>query len=145
MIGVIMGTRGTLLAFKNFETGPVLESFDLDKSWHGLHFLLSGAAAPIAGTAGFLRNGQKLDDPDDAEVYFHSAAEVAEFNTLLTQTTARLLRDRYDAARMRALDIYPQLNWDQSDFDYLVAYYNGLRPFVQRHADFGHELMVMIC
>ena len=118
---------------------------DMDKTWHGLHFLLSGSADPVHGAAGFLLNGEEVEEVGDADVYIHTAAEVAEFSKLLTATTARDLLDRYDSRQMKALELYPKLDWDQGDFDYLLEYYNRLRPFVQCHADLGNELMVIIC
>lgn len=142
-----MGIRASLLAFKPGQagTGPCIDSLDMDKSWHGLHYLLSDSAEPIDGAAGFLLNGEEVPDIGDGEVFTHTAAEVAEFSKLLSATTAIDLLGRYDSERMRGLELYPQLAWDQQDFDYLLEYYNALRPFIQRHAEFGHELMVMIC
>ena len=142
-----MGIRATLLAFKpgQSETGPIIESLELDKSWHGIHFLLCGSAEPIHGPAGFLLNGEAVEDDGDAEVYLHAAEEVAAFDLLLTATTARELLDRYDPERMKALELYPALDWNQGDFDYLLDYVDRLRAFVRRHAELGHELTVLIC
>ena len=142
-----MGVRASILASKpgQSRTGPTIESFDLDKTWHGLHFLLSGSAESVPGPGGFLLNGEQVENTGEAEVYLQGPSQVAAFNQLLTQVPPRTLLERYDPARMKALDIYPDTEWDQQDFDYLLEYYNRLRPFVHRHADAGHELLVLIC
>ena len=112
---------------------------------HGVHFLLSGSTEPIHGPAGFLLNGEAVEDDGDAEVYLHAAEEVAAFDLLLTATTARELIDRYDPKRMKALELYPALDWNHGDFDNLLDYVDRLRAFVRRHAELGHELTVLIC
>lgn len=142
-----MGISATVLASKPGQsgTGPTIEFIDLDKTWHGLHFLLSGSAAATPGAEGFMLNGEPVGDASDAEVYLHSAERVVAFSQVLARTAPKDLLGRYDAARMKASDIYPDLAWDQQDFDYLLEYYKVLRDFVQRHASAGHELVVLIC
>ncbi len=142
-----MGIRGTILASAagQSKTGPTIESIDLDKAWHGLHFLLSGSADATPGAEGFILNGEPVGDASDAEIYAHTAESVAAFNKVLERTEPKDLLDRYDADRMRVSNVYPDLAWDQQDFDYLLEYFKVLRSFVQRHASAGHELVVVIC
>ena len=46
---------------------------------------------------------------------------------------------------MKALELYPALDWNHGDFDNLLDYVDRLRAFVRRHAELGHELTVLIC
>lgn len=142
-----MGIRASILATKpgTHLTGPTIESLDLDKTWHGLYYLLSGSAEPGDGIASFLLSGQEVEDVGDAEVYLHSPEEVLQFSQLLQATPASVLQERYAPAQMKALEVYPDLTWDQDDLKYLLEYYDELCPFVQRHAEAGNELLVVIC
>jgi hypothetical protein len=141
-----MGVCAQILATKpgQSKTGPTIESLDIDKAWHALHFLLSATGEPVPGPEGFLQNGERIQDTGEAEVYLHTLSEVAALDQLLDHVTPRVLLERYDPARMKALRIYPESDWDQRDFDHLLWHYNGLRSFVKRHAEAGHELLVLI-
>jgi hypothetical protein len=110
---------------------------DLDKSWHGVHFLLTGTAwgtdDPLGGAVlGGREVGEddgygppRLLDPDGVRT-------VAD---ALEAATDAELRGRFDAGQMQRLDIYPQI-WDESDIldEYLMPNVAALREFYARAA-----------
>lgn len=142
-----MGTRATIHALQPAAplTGPILDTLELDKAWHGVHFLLSGSRDGGSGIEGFLLSGDQIEEAGDAEVFYHSPQNVAAFAELLHQTPPSLLRERFNGDRMDALNIYPESRWSQAALDYLIEYYERLREFVSKHALEANALIVVIC
>jgi hypothetical protein len=118
---------------------------DLDKSWHGLHFLLSGTKDGGTEPQHFLLGEQTLPDTGEAEVFHYRAAQVRETDRILQASTPETLRKRFDGRQMRELDIYPAGEWDQAMLDYLLANFDDLRVFVAQQAAAGNELLVVLC
>ena len=76
---------------------------DIDKAWHGLHFLLTGSADEVEGPTGFLLSGgEALDDEGFARAL--RPDYVARLAGLLDSLTIEALRGRYDPRRMTELD-----------------------------------------
>jgi len=108
---------------------------DLDKSWHGLHYLLTGEAASGAPPLGFLLAGGT--DVGDVEVGYGPARvfQADETRTILEALSALSdaeLRSRFDAQDMMAKKIYPDV-WSRSDEDvdgYLMENVSSLRGFL---------------
>lgn len=123
-------------------------SIDLEKAWHGLHFLLTGTADEGAEPACYIvKGGEDLDDEGFGRAL--RPAQVRRFADFLTTLTAADLERRYDATRMTALGIYPAEIWsrhpaDDGSFQWLLDSYEELRAFVQRAADTGDGLVVHI-
>ena len=121
---------------------------DVDKAWHGIHYLLTGTVwergdglgaailggDPIAEDAGY--GPPRLLDPE-------TVSTVAE---ALTEVDVDALRGRYDPAVMMAAGIYPDI-WDEGDepFDgYLAPNFLELRRFYQAAAAGGQAVLVAI-
>lgn len=123
------------------------DTTDLDKAWHGLHYLFTGTAWEGEAPSGLLLNGgEQIGDvdvgmgparalrPDDVRRF-------AEFLAPLDQGT---LRDRFDPGKMVALDIYPARLWGSDDdpFGYLWEHFQVLRDFVAGAARRGDGLVI---
>ncbi|MEV4481497.1 YfbM family protein [Micromonospora coxensis] len=105
---------------------------DLDKSWHGIHYLLTGtdwqigegAGAAILGGVEVGQDGgygpPRLLDPDT----------VRAVATALDALDVEVLRARYDPDAMTAAEIYPDI-WTNGtdDLEYLMSHYTALRRF----------------
>ncbi len=107
---------------------------DLDKAWHGLHFLLTGTAADGEGPlASLLHGGVMIGD----EEYGYdvpramTANEVKAFHEALARMDVKTLRGRYDPRAMHKADIYPQIWTDEGEagFDYLIENLEILKKF----------------
>lgn len=124
------------------------KSIDLEKAWHGLHFLFTGTADEGAEPACYIvKGGEDLDDEGFGRAL--RPAQVRHFADFLTTLTAADLERRYDATRMTALGIYPAEIWnrhpaDDDSFQWLLDSYEELRAFVQRAADTGDGLVIHI-
>jgi hypothetical protein len=116
------------------------DDVDLDKTWHGLHFLFTGTAWEGSEPGCYLvRGGQEIGDEDVG--YGPARAlmpdEVQRFAEFLEQLTPDELARRYDPERMKALEIYPDI-WTnteedgESEVDYLLGGFDTLRDAVRR-------------
>jgi hypothetical protein len=118
-------------------------NIDLDKAWHGIHFLLTGQAdggeAPLAWA---ITGGEILgDDPEEYDQGYGPALFLTtEQVQAVAQALSNLSKDefaaRFDAKAMAKKDIYPNI-WErdsQEALDYLLHYYEILVAFYQHAA-----------
>lgn len=124
---------------------------DVDKAWHGIHFLLTGTAWEGEGPASFLvQGGREVGDEDvgygPARAF--GPAETKAVSAALEALPAEALRGRFDAKRMTELDIYPTVIWErdgQESLDYLIQHYEGLRQMLRSAAADGMGMIVYCC
>ena len=112
-------------------------STDLDKAWHGIHYLLTGTAWEGAAPLNFLAaGGRPVGDIDvgygPARVL--SAADTRAAHEALTRLSDDELRGRFDPAEMSKKEIYPEI-WDRppeedDTLGYLLEYVGTLREFL---------------
>lgn len=118
---------------------------DLDKSWHGIHYLLSGTAWEVTDGAGVAILGGKPIGTDNGygPARLLSAETVSTVATALEAVDIGRLRARYDPAAMTAARIYPEIWADDPDaFDsYLVPNVAQLRRFYRTAADNGQAVL----
>jgi hypothetical protein len=115
------------------------KSTDLDKAWHGLHYLLTGTAWAGDPPLNFLAAGGR--EVGDLEVGYgparvFTAAETRAVRDALERVTADDLRGRFDADAMTAAEIYPEVIWkrvppEDDPLGYLLEYYGTLRSFAE--------------
>ncbi len=120
---------------------------DLDKSWHGIHYLLTGTAWQIGEGAGAAILGgdeigqdggygpARLLDPDTGRA----------IATALDALDVETLRTRFDPDAMTAADIYPDIWTNGTDeFDYLMSHFTELRRFYHAAAVNGQAVLLAI-
>jgi hypothetical protein len=122
---------------------------DVDKAWHGIHYLLTGTAWEGKPPLDFIvKGGREVGDVDvgygPARAF--SSADVRAIAAALGPITRRNLEQRFDPAAMSKLDIYPSI-WDRpreedDTLGYLLEYYDALKNFVQGAAEQGEGLLV---
>lgn len=123
---------------------------DVDKAWHGLHFLLTSIAestgagedAPLAQA---ILGGEPLHEDEDVRVM--TAAEVRAVAAALAVITKDQLRDAFDPEAMSAADIYPDI-WvrdGEEALDYLLIHFPTLVGFYRSSAESGHAALLRIC
>jgi hypothetical protein len=103
-----------LLFDESGEAAAAGRRIDLDKAWHGIHYLLTGTVwekttTPI-GQA--LLGGQELAGHSDVRLL--DAAHVRQTADALALLDQVALRRRYVPARLAELDIYPNV-WEVDD------------------------------
>jgi hypothetical protein len=115
---------------------------DLDKSWHGIHFLLTGSAEDGEEPLCYLINGgEEIGDGDDdfGPPRALRPNQIANWATTLSAISSDDLRKRYDPKAMMQLEIYPTI-WDRVTEEdgypgYLLENYEWLRSFVEQMKD----------
>jgi Domain of unknown function (DUF1877) len=125
---------------------------ELDKAWHGIHYLLTQTAWEEAPPLGALVGGHQLPD-DQVEWGFGppwilAASETAAFADALAALSNDELVARFDPADMMEKKIYPQI-WDRDPEDddtlgYLMEYLAVLRDFVRTTAERRFGLLIAI-
>ena len=124
---------------------------DLDKAWHGIHYLLTGTAWEGSPPLSFLLDGGRT--AGDLEVGYgavrmHAAADVKRIHERLHALTDRDLRSRFRPDEMMRLEIYPEI-WDRPPEDddtlgYLMEYVAVLREQVASAAARGLGLAISL-
>jgi hypothetical protein len=110
---------------------------DLDKAWHGIHFLLTGTAWAGEPPLDFLVAGGQVVGAEDlgygpGRVF--SSAQVRGIQAAVAAIPDEELARRYSPAKMSEADIYPNI-WDrppeQDDArEYVLSYVPTLREFL---------------
>jgi len=124
---------------------------DLEKAWHGIHYLLTGTAWEGSPPLNFLAAGGREVGTIDvgygpARVF--RSAEVKEVHAALEGLTDEALRARFDPDAMMKLKIYPEI-WDSDPKDddtlgYLMDYVSTLRAFLRQAVDAKRGLVVYV-
>ena len=114
---------------------------DIDKAWHGIHYLLTGSdwegAEPLCY---LISGGEEIGKVDVGygPARGLSSQEVKKWTDALAKIKVEELKARFDAVKMMELDIYPTVwNNDPEEDDplgYLLEYFEELRSFVKRAA-----------
>ncbi len=124
-------------------------SYDLDKAWHGIHWLLTGSADPTGDLlSDALLGGEEVgDDLGYGAPRLLGPERVAEVADALAAVDADLLRSRFEPAAMRAAPVYPDV-WDREDESlegWLLGELDGLRGFYRAAATAGESVIQTIC
>jgi hypothetical protein len=123
---------------------------DLEKSWHGIHYLLTGTAWEGDPPLNFLlAGGHELDiETGIAPPRAYRPAETRAIGAALAQVDEGELRRRFAPAEMMRLEIYPEI-WDRSpDEDdtlgYLMEHLGRLRSGLASVVAREHGLLVTL-
>lgn len=127
------------------------QTIDLDKAWHGIHYLLTGAADEGEPPANFLlAAGRPVGDIDLGlgPARGLSADETARAAAVLRSRSDAWLRARFDPADMMAKEVYPGI-WDRDPRDddtlgYLMEYVVILRRFLDAAVERRLGLLVYL-
>lgn len=121
---------------------------DLDKSWHGIHYLLTGTAWEIgegAGTA--ILGGDEIgEDGGYGPARLLCPETVRTVAAALDALDIETLRARFDPHAMAAADIYPK-GWGQGtdEFDsYLAPNFAELSRFYRTAAANGQAVLLAL-
>jgi hypothetical protein len=126
------------------------EQLELDKAWHGLHFLLTGTADGGAEPACYLlTGGEEIGDDEDVHTRLLAPDQVRAMAEHLVALGVDELTRRFDPERMTTLGIYPTVIWTRpEDTDapraFLLDAFTGLREFVAHAARDGDAIVVWV-
>jgi hypothetical protein len=127
------------------------DRLNLDKSWHVLHFLLTGAGWEGVFPAGFLVSAGRsvgIVDVGYGPARSFDTAEVSELATFLRNLDEHHLRSRFNPRNLEDEDIYPG-GWSHSqdidqEWHYIRGTYLRMNTFILEAAARQKALLVYI-
>jgi hypothetical protein len=126
------------------------EELNLDKAWHGLHFLFTGTDDGEEEPAGFLiAGGEDIGDNDDQAARLLNPGQVRAFAAFLGALSHDELRRRFDPARMTELRIYPDVIWNRPEEEdqplgFLLGAFDELQAFMTTAAAAGDSVVISV-
>jgi Domain of unknown function (DUF1877) len=130
-----------------FET-KVSEIVDLDKAWHGIHFMLTkeqyGGDGPLAQV---IMGGVPIGEEDVGygPARGMSATEVQKVASALNSMSESDFRARYDPTALTAADIYPQIWEEGADaLNYITDNFLEVKSFYLDAARKGFAVVLFI-
>lgn len=135
------------------ENDDVDEEFllDIDKSWHAIHFVLTGE---IGGGEGILekvvlRGTPNLVSDEDmgyGPATLTTAEEVQEIHQAIKDIAQADFRSKFSIKEMAENDIYPIIADENEEdfFSYVWSYFAELQTFFAKAADQGHCVLFYI-
>lgn len=133
--------------FDRDKTNNVL---DIDKAWHGIHWLLNldpwdGDGPRFNAVLGGTELGE---DYGYGPARYLSADEVKEVSHELDLIEHDELLGNFDAARMAADEVYPSVWGEEPDdeaLEYLIDHYKCLVTFFREAANRDQAMLMWIC
>jgi hypothetical protein len=119
-------------------------SIDVDKAWHGIHFMLTGDAwgggPPLCNVV--LGGTEIGDDIGYGPARYITADEVRAAADVLRELPSKEFARRFDSAAMSENEIYPEI-WDevQESLDYLMSNYELVRDYYSAAASKGNAML----
>ena len=126
------------------------EQLELDKAWHGLHFLLTGTADGGTEPACYLlMGGETLGDDDEMDVRLLRPEQVRALAEHLATLSVDELTRRFDPERMTKLEIYPHVIWKRPEATdaprgFLLGAFAELRELVANAAQDGDAIVISV-
>lgn len=121
------------------------DNIDVDKAWHGIHYLLAGdvwgGKFPLANAV--LGGTEIGDDVGYGPARYLTADEVKAVADALMEITPDVLRSKYVASALAKNEIYPEI-WDDPADDavgYLTSWYEILRDYYIEAAAKGNAML----
>lgn len=146
----LLADPGTVSSFLYAQEGnrPVAH-LDLDKSWHGIHFLLTGEAWGGEGPSALAVLGGTAigDDVGYGPARYLSVEEVKSVANALDEASTDALHKRYVPSVLEQAQIYPTGIWEdegEQAFEWLMPWYAELVSFYKRAAENGNAVLLYI-
>jgi hypothetical protein len=128
------------------DSGHAAEGISLDKAWHGLHYLLSGAAEPAPGPLGqAVFGGTEIgEDLGYGPARCFTVTEVSAIaQAFQAPDLEAAMHGRFDPAKMTSLGIYPG-GWDTNGDAWLIDAFHTLRDFYTEASEAGQAVVTLI-
>lgn len=134
----LMSNPDAIADFIYSEESPIDESedfLDIDKSWHGIHYILTNdvwEGEPPARDV--ILGGEAVgEDVGYGPARFLNIEEVKNVNSYLSTINSNYIKEKYNPTELENNEIYPN-SWADEDYDYLVGYFEDLKKFYEKAA-----------
>jgi len=123
-------------------------SVEVDKAWHGIHWLLTGSGNPTdSPSSDVIFGGQPFgEDLGFGPARMLSAPGVRRVAALLASLGDDVFRGRMDSAAMQRAELYPEI-WDEENLldEYLLPALQRLRRFYKAAAEADQSVIQTLC
>ena len=122
---------------------------DLQKSWDGIAFLLTGKGATEAsGEISNIMFSDKLIDEEQDMGYgpacYVDSDEVKNLNNIISKISIEELKEKFDPNKMNQLELYPG-DWDrEEELEYLIENFKELQAFYQKATNENQAIIMML-
>ena len=123
-------------------------SIDIDKAWHGIHYMLTGT--PYEGEPPLswaIMGGEPVgDDVGYGPARFLSAEQIEMISKALPDTES--FKGSYAPQEMESAEIYPDQIWmseGEEALEYLVSNYEAMAAFYNTAASRGDGAILWVC
>jgi hypothetical protein len=120
------------------------QGIDIDKAWHGIHFLLTASVwegePPLAWA---ILGGTEIGpDVGYGPARYLLSEQVREVAQALRELPRATVETRFDPAQMEEAEIYPGI-WDEGKdaLEYLMSYYDEVVQYYQQAAEKGQAML----
>jgi hypothetical protein len=132
----------------DYESIPADRHLDLDKTWHAIHFLLTGDSwegeQPLRNA---VLGGTPLGTTDVGygPARFLTPTEVHAVAAALRTISIADIEAQFDLSKLATADIYPA-SWEdaEEELEYIRPYYRDLVNFFQRAAEADDAILLYI-
>ena len=123
---------------------------DIDKSWDGIIFLLTGQSLQTAehNLVRVLFSGQLVDEEQDlgyGPAHYLTPEQVSDLNNEISSITIAELKGRFNPKKMNELDVYPTI-WDEGDdaFEYVADGFSTLQNTFAKATRNGEAIITFL-
>lgn len=123
---------------------------NLDKSWDGIIFLLTGQSLATATSplVRILFSGQLIDEEQDlgyGPAHYLTPEEVTELNQQISGIQISELKEKFNPVKMTELEIYPTI-WEEGDdaFDYVADGFKTLQKTFAESTRNGEAIITFL-
>ena len=122
---------------------------DIDKAWHGIHFMLSQIGQQQMAFALAVLGGEEVgDDVGYGPARFLTAQQVKAVATSLSELDETHFCEQFLPEAMEAAEIYPTGIWVRDGYEaleYLLENYRQMVFFYQQTAENGDGAVLWLC
>lgn len=134
----------------HFESEEPTNIVDVDKSWHCIHFMLTGDATGGEGPLAWavLGGEETGEDAGYGPARILRPGQVKEISSTLSSIDRADFSSRYNPAAMKAADVYLSdmcVRDGDEALDYIVENYLALADFYRDAAERGDGAVLLIC
>jgi hypothetical protein len=124
--------------------------YDIDKSWDGILFLLTGknssdTSAPLSR---LIFSNQLIDKQQDlgtGPAHYLTPQEVSDLNEQIKMVIPSSLKQNFNATAMKELGVYPNNVWDEEEVDeYLIEYFETVQEIFAVASGNGEAIITFI-
>lgn len=124
------------------------EALDLDKAWHGIHYLLCGDAWEGEGPLfDALMGGKPVNESEEEDIIvrYLKPDEVREVARALEAIGDKELAEGFAPDEMNEAGVYPAPDWtEEGELDYLLGYYGPMKAYYAQAAQNGEGMLIYV-